>query len=141
MSFSGPRSWKLGDFCSLVAWSALSCCSSENQRLQSMGGCLPPAARLYASAFQPPTCPRPGCIPASHQRFLALPRGPWALAGDLSARHGRGFDASTLLLWCLRKNCDAASRTAFHLIIQKHFFSSTLILASDTLHAPVIHSS
>ena len=42
---------------------------------------------------------------------------------------------------CLGRNRDAASRTAFHSIIPKQFFSSTLILANSPLSEPVIHSS
>ena len=42
---------------------------------------------------------------------------------------------------CLGRNRDTASRTACHSIIPKQFFSSTLILASNPLSEPVIHSS
>ena len=124
----------LADSCTLPAWSACNRCSSD-------GSSTPIHGRLCAATFLPPASLRPGCTPGSRRRLLALHLDPSALAGALLVQHETGFDVSALLLLCLGRNRDAASRTACHSIIPKQFFSSTLILANGPPNEPVIHSS
>ena len=142
MSFSGLPSWKFADSCNLAAWSARGRCSSawsftpvqgrvpaacREAMLAPASAATMPKARLYSR--------RHSTSPCSATRSLGIGERPSCSTKDTF----RCFHAAAAV--CLGRNRGAASRTTFHSIIPKHFFSSTLILACGPLSEPVIHSS
>ena len=119
------------DSCTLVAWSALRCCSSEASSTPIHGrlpaACRPPMGRRVSAATIPKArlhSRGPSTSPCSAPRSFGVGGSPSCSTWDRI----RCFHAAAAV--CFGRNRDAASRTAFHSTIPKRFFSSTLILAS-----------
>ena len=117
--FSGPPSWKLVDSCSLVAWSAFNCYSSDGSSTPIHGrlpaACCAATRRLVSAATIPKARLRskgPATSPCS------APSHPSSPSCSMCDRF-RCFHAAAAV--CLGRNRDAASRTACHSIIPQQF--------------------